>query len=422
MKLQTDRRSTLVAGVAGLAVVLILGPTSAVPAQADVVKCGERVTRDLVLTVDLVNCPGPGLVVGAAGITIDLAGHTIKSSAGDDLAEYPPAIDNLAGHDNVTVKNGGGSEGYWYTYHAVDADGFRVSAMSGFPGVLIEDSTRGIVTATAGVFTQDVTRSRFRRNGDVILGASSLNTVTRTTGDIRLFDGSNRNRVLHNDLSFFKPLWLYGSHRNRIHHNTFDGSVEPIFLQGGSSRNVIHHNTMRQATDGAYGIVLLGAHRNVVRHNVITEALLWEGFRTSGGVVLCGAEDNLIKGNIITDQFVGIGVDNDIACGEDFVSRGNTLRNNTIARSNGAGDYPEQTSDGITIGARSQDTLVVANTLRMNRNHGIHARSVSTTITRNVATLNRLLGIKAVPGAIDGGGNIAFGNGDRRQCVGVVCR
>jgi hypothetical protein len=31
------------------------------------------------------------------------------------------------------------------------------------------------------------------------------------------------------------------------------------------------------------------------------------------------------------------------------------------------------------------------------------------------------LGIAAVRGVIDGGGNVAHGNGDRRQCTHVAC-
>jgi hypothetical protein len=43
-------------------------------------------------------------------------------------------------------------------------------------------------------------------------------------------------------------------------------------------------------------------------------------------------------------------------------------------------------------------------------------------LTRNEARRNGGLGIFAVRGVIDGGGNRASGNGDRRQCVNVACR
>jgi hypothetical protein len=34
---------------------------------------------------------------------------------------------------------------------------------------------------------------------------------------------------------------------------------------------------------------------------------------------------------------------------------------------------------------------------------------------------NTDLGIEAVPGVIDGGGNIAHHNGDPRQCINISC-
>jgi hypothetical protein len=39
----------------------------------------------------------------------------------------------------------------------------------------------------------------------------------------------------------------------------------------------------------------------------------------------------------------------------------------------------------------------------------------------NTANRNHDLGIEAVPGVIDGGGNKASGNGNPAQCLNVVC-
>jgi hypothetical protein len=42
-------------------------------------------------------------------------------------------------------------------------------------------------------------------------------------------------------------------------------------------------------------------------------------------------------------------------------------------------------------------------------------------VSRNVAARNSALGIESVPGVIDGGGNLPFGNGDPRHCPTVAC-
>jgi hypothetical protein len=43
-------------------------------------------------------------------------------------------------------------------------------------------------------------------------------------------------------------------------------------------------------------------------------------------------------------------------------------------------------------------------------------------VTVNTANDNTDLGIEAVPGVIDGGGNKASGNGNPAQCLNVRCR
>ena len=52
---------------------------------------------------------------------------------------------------------------------------------------------------------------------------------------------------------------------------------------------------------------------------------------------------------------------------------------------------------------------------------GFDIASRSAKLTRNRALRNGDLGIEAVRGVIDGGGNIARHNGDPRQCVNVTC-
>lgn len=75
---------------------------------------------------------------------------------------------------------------------------------------------------------------------------------------------------------------------------------------------------------------------------------------------------------------------------------------------------------GIQVSSDAADSRVLKNYVSRNGIDGIHVESGTTTITRNDARKNTDLGINA-PGAIDGGGNKAKGNGNPLQCVGVVC-
>jgi hypothetical protein len=75
-----------------------LSPGNAFAAQ---VSCGDTIIANTTLHADLVNCSGNGLVIGADRITLNLNGHTITGSLNGAAG-----IDNSAGHDGVTIKNG----------------------------------------------------------------------------------------------------------------------------------------------------------------------------------------------------------------------------------------------------------------------------------------------------------------------------
>ncbi len=80
-------------------VALCLLPSSA---SATHVSCGDVITEDTTLDNDLIDCPGDGVVIGASGITLDLAGHTIDGLPGG-LGNQ--GVQN-SGADNVTIANG----------------------------------------------------------------------------------------------------------------------------------------------------------------------------------------------------------------------------------------------------------------------------------------------------------------------------
>jgi hypothetical protein len=62
---------------------------------------------------------------------------------------------------------------------------------------------------------------------------------------------------------------------------------------------------------------------------------------------------------------------------------------------------------------------VVRNLAVRNGDDGIDINVASTILTRNLANHNHDLGIEAVPGVIDGGGNHAAGNGNSAQCTNI---
>ena len=100
-----------------------------------------------------------------------------------------------------------------------------------------------------------------------------------------------------------------------------------------------------------------------------------------------------------------------------IVNRGGSAVGNVVSRN----VVRHTRSDGISVDSVPKRTLIKGNRVVGAGRAGIIVGSRSTTITENRAVRNGSLGIRAVEGVIDGGGNRANGNGDRRQCVNVAC-
>lgn len=135
-----------------------IGAPATSHAARDALACGAVVTDDTRLSADLLDCPGPALVVGAPGITIDLDGHVLDGTG------TGAGIDNNAGHDDVTIR-GGVIQGFSQGIDMVEADGARVL------NVLLRDNALGITaTRTArALFARVVARDNSFAGVEVFL-------------------------------------------------------------------------------------------------------------------------------------------------------------------------------------------------------------------------------------------------------------
>jgi parallel beta-helix repeat protein len=169
-------------------------------------------------------------------------------------------------------------------------------------------------------------------------------------------------------------LVLSRSHNNRIAHNTLSGNGDFGLFLDLSDHNHISFNTVRRNPNA--GIDVEGDRNQIVGNRLI---------RNGGGILLTRhAVGNSVSRNYVRDsRAYGMAVDPGPKIARTLLSRNHVF---------GAG------TTGIKVG------------------------SPSTTLTRNEARRNGKLGINAVPGVIDGGGNRASGNGDPRQCVNVACK
>jgi hypothetical protein len=78
-------------------------------------------------------------------------------------------------------------------------------------------------------------------------------------------------------------------------------------------------------------------------------------------------------------------------------------------------------SDAFQVAKKDDHSVLKRNIARRAGADGFSVQSSSASLTGNRAFHNACLGIRAVQGVIDGGGNIARFNGDPRQCVNIGC-
>jgi parallel beta-helix repeat protein len=241
------RRAHLAAAAVAPVALISTAGVAAATTDAGSPPCGAVVTANVRLTSDLVDCPGPGLVIGASGITIDLGGHVL-----DGVGEGA-GIDGNGGHDRVSITNGTIS-GFGRGVELLDNDGSRISAL------VLDSNGLGIAA-----------------------GRTDRLLVEGVTATDNTFAGF--------ELTFGDDARV---RRSTVSGSDFGGVIDRFSSGSRYERNVISANAF-------FGITLssaTGAHvvDNIVRDNEFDGIQL--GFRATG---------NRVTGNQVTDNG-GIGI------------------------------------------------------------------------------------------------------------------
>jgi parallel beta-helix repeat protein len=359
------------------------------PASANHVSCGDRITADTTLDTDLVNCPNHGIVIAADGVTLDLNGHLVDGDgtpAANCDAQKEPCDFGLFndGHDGVTVKDGSVRE---------FASGVLFGTASGrarHNRVLGVSATRNQF-AGLGIFSQ--VRSLVRNSsGDGSLDPEGSGMQLGDANHVRIMNNSFRHNA-HNGLVTFE------SNRNVIEGNLFlRNDDEAILMEGGNRFRITRNRVVRNGG----GITLGPGSRNVITHNRVSRGR--EGIRIEKG------RGNLVAHNVVVAAHragIRLGIHKPSIGGAHNVVRRNLVRNSAV--------------DGFLVGEKDAHSLLLGNIARGAGDDGFDVESRSATLTRNRAVRNADLGIEAVFGVIDGGGNIARNNGNPAKCTNIFC-
>jgi hypothetical protein len=155
-----------------------------------------------------------------------------------------------------------------------------------------------------------------------------------------------------------------------------------------------------------------GGNRNRVTRNVVLDVPACDEEGCGSALQVEEGSDNVISRNVVGRAPTGIAVE---AYGPS--TDGTVVSRNVVDSAYG---------DGISVdvvhpGGAVTDTLIERNVVTRAGDDGIDVGGTSTTLTGNRAFDNSDLGIEAVDGVTDGGGNKAAGNGNPLQCTNVRC-
>jgi large repetitive protein len=366
--------------------------------------CGQTITADTTLDSDLTKCTGPAIRIGADDITLDLNGHSITGKG------KGVGVNNTAGYDGVTIEEGS-----------------------------IHDFMESVALVGAGDnHLRGLSLSDNRHVGIYVQGSSAIQIEQVSVVDIR-----------------FSGIFVWRSHDIRVEGSSSSGNGAGVVALA-SDHLAIEANAF-QGNSGE-GIALQESSEGHVAGNTVSH-------NGGAGIFLDGANTNQVSSNFASQNGDGIGVignantitDNQVAdisgckqgCGYGIsveAGAGNLIAQNDVRRTLRDGIridafFPElptvdnvvrdnvvrdATVDGLSIGTDGpgtvSGTLIERNVATGSGDDGFDIRRPAATLTANTANDNFDLGIEAVPGVVDGGGNRAIGNGNPLQCTNVFCK
>lgn len=387
------------------------------PPEPAFVRCGQVLGRSTLVMNDLSNCPADGLVIGSSRIIIDLDGRTI------DGVGLGTGIRN-DGHTLVTIRNGrigdfdygiellsetsfnvienvtfelnqlGGIElfdaweGNWIRGNTFYNNGVSIGLVSGTTAARVEGNSITL-SGGAGILLQDATAIVVV--GNTVRDGSDLGIELERATDNELAD----NLVSRTSDGGFEIR--EHSHDNLVARNQITQAGDMGIIVAESDRNWLISNSARGMSDS--GITLDGANDGVVRGNDVRG--------NPGGLEVGDSSRNLIERNDVSDG-TGIGIE-----------LGGGSLNNVVAYNKATGNAAK----GIYIsgGAQPEDGNLLRGNVASGNGDGIYVAMGGHTLIDNLAHDNRAWGMYAAPDTIDGGGNVAYNNGERSQCFGLVC-
>jgi parallel beta-helix repeat protein len=143
-------------------------------------QCGDTIIESTILTQDLLNCPGNGLVIGADDVILDCNGHTINGNNPTALTRGVLLEGQNTNHlENITVQNclisdfGIGvrliyADNILITQNTMEGNGYGISTYSSSSNTFTyNDISNGIFTYSRGIFFTTQSYNNIVENNDI---------------------------------------------------------------------------------------------------------------------------------------------------------------------------------------------------------------------------------------------------------------
>jgi parallel beta-helix repeat protein len=246
---------------------------------------------------------------------------------------------------------------------------------------------------------------------------------------------SHHNRIEDNRVSRNGGTGLVqlGSRDNRIEQNAFFANGDGGLFLGASEASGSEGNrvTRNLAVRNAFAGIAIEADRTEVSRNQILhneEGIIVTGNANTvsrnhvaevGGCPDCGVgisfeggTQNVIERNLVSET-AQAGIRMAAFEPETPPAVDNTVRGNLVRHAG---------TDGILVEPTATETLLERNFAFDATDDGIDVDNPTSRLRRNTANNNGDLGIEAIAGVTDLGGNRASGNGSTLQCANVLCQ
>jgi hypothetical protein len=434
-----------------IAIAALLAMAGAAQAHATTssLDCGSTITRDTTLSSDLTNCPGDGLIIGADGITLNLNGHTIDGTVTQSsTCDEPPFGSSgivLGGHDRLRIENGTVQQ---FSNGVAGGDYGEGVADSDLRDLVVRDNRFTGITLGSNQLLNNHNRIEDNEtygNGcsaGIALNSADGNHVAGNRshdngGGIAICCSPNNDVVARNRDTGIAIYFGRHSH-NVVRDNTITGNGDGIFVgfqEGASQDDVITDNhsygnsnsavvlddargiqiSGNRLDHSAFGVLVFG-DANTIVHNQVTDIV---GCPDSAdpcgmGIAIAAGADNVVEANSVARTvFDGVAV---VAFDPGSTTSGTVVRDNVVRAAQNDDYSVGAVGEGTVTGTLLTDDLALGA-----GDDGFDIHLPGTTLTRDSAFHNADLGIDAVAGTIDGGGNMAHGNGNPAQCTGVSC-